>query len=229
MKTALRTTCVLIGLGVATAAAAEELRLGPVANWDGGVAEVALMEMEGSVVIGSISEDGMMSMILPAPESDEALPVSFIFGCDDEGKVDVSAPEATFSVTDLQLVRDGGDENLGDVGGFSSPEYGAAWMKAMGTGNTAKEQGSRYRLIYLSEPVSAKGRCVSEFLVDGVGSTPVMVVDEYDIDFTAGWQLLKTLTRDTVTSKENMTFPLDTLMQGLPLNAEEASWYFDPF
>jgi len=51
-----------------------------------------------------------------------------------------------------------------------------------------------------------------------------MQVVEYDVDFCADWQILKTLTRDTVTSNLGMTFPLDTVFQGVPLNADEVSW-----
>lgn len=60
------------------------------------------------------------------------------------------------------------------------------------------------------------------------GST-VMQVEEHDVDSDAGWQLLKTYTRDTVTSNLGVTSPLDTFLQGMLLNADEVSWYLVRF
>jgi hypothetical protein len=56
-----------------------------------------------------------------------------------------------------------------------------------------------------------------------------MQVEEHDVDFDAGWQLLKTYTRDTVTRNLGVTFPLDTFLQGVPLNADEVSWFLVRF
>jgi hypothetical protein len=63
---------------------------------------------------------------------------------------------------------------------------------------------------------------------NGAGSA-VMQVEENDVDLDARWQLLKTYTRDTVTSNLGVTFPLDRFMQGVPLDADEVSWYLAPF
>jgi hypothetical protein len=49
-------TCVLTGLSVASGAAAESLQLGPVNQRKSGSAEVAMIEMDGPVVVGSIGE-----------------------------------------------------------------------------------------------------------------------------------------------------------------------------
>lgn len=229
MKTALQMTLALTGLSVACGATAESLQLGPVTQWEGGTAEVAMIEMDGPVIVGSIGEDGVISVELPVPEGDNGRPFAEVFGCGGVGEVNVSSPEATFSVSDLALVRMADEELIGGLEAFSSQEYGAAWLQAMGSGNTPKEQGARYRLLYVSGPVSIKGTCSTEFWVDGGAGSAVMQVEEYDIDFDAGWQLLKTLTRDTVTSNLGMTFPLDTVVQGVPLDADEVSWYLAPF
>lgn len=229
MKTALQMTLALTALSVACGATAENLQLGPVTQWEGGTAEVAMIEMDGPVIVGSIGEDGVISVELPVPEGDNDRPFATVFGCGGVGEVNVSAPDATFSVSDLALVRMADEELIGGLEAFSSQEYGAAWLQAMGSGNTPKEQGARYRLLYVSGPVSIKGKCSTEFWVDGGPGSAVMQVEEYDVDFDAGWQLLKTLTRDTVTSNLGMTFPLDTVVQGVPLDADEVSWYLAPF
>ena len=57
----------------------------------------------------------------------------------------------------------------------------------------------------------------------------VMQVEEHDVDFDAGWQLLKTYTRDTVTSNLGVTSPLDTFLQSMLLNADEVSLYLVRF
>jgi hypothetical protein len=63
---------------------------------------------------------------------------------------------------------------------------------------------------------------------NGAGSE-VMQIDEHGVDIAACRQLLKTYARDTVTSNLGVTFPLDTFLQGMPLNADEVSWYRDRF
>jgi hypothetical protein len=200
-----------------------KLQLGPVIHWDGGPAEAAMMEMDRPVVVGSIGEDAMLSIDLPVPEVDEGRPFVAVFGCGGVGEVNVSAPEATFSVSELALVRMADEEYVGDVQAFSSPENGAAWLKARGSGDTPQELGARYRLMYVSEPVSINGTCSTEFWVDGGAGPAVMQVEEYDVDLDSGWQLLKTFTRDTVTSNLGVTFPLDSFLQGVPLDADEVS------
>jgi len=227
MKTALQMTLALTGLSVACGATAESLQLGPVTHWEGGTAEVAIIEMDGPLIVGSIGDDGLMTIDMPPAKGDDARPFVEVFGCG--GEVNVSAPEATFNVSELALVRMAEEEYIGDLEAFSSPEYGAAWKQAMGSGNTPQAQGARYRMLYVSEPVSIKGNCSTEFWVDGGAGTAVMLVEEYDVDFDAGWQLLKTYTRDTVTSNLGVTFPLDTFLQGVPLNADEVSWYLVRF
>lgn len=229
MKTALQMTLALTSATVASGAIAESLQLGPVTQWDGGSAEVAMIEMDGPVVVGSIGEDGILSIDLPAPEGDDGRPLAAVFGCGGLGEVNVSAPEATFNVSELALVRMVDEEYIGDLEAFSSPEYGAAWLQAMGSGSTPQAQGAHYRMLYVSEPVSIKGTCSTEFWVDGGAGRAVMQGEEYDVDFDAGWQLLKTYTRDTVTSNLGVTFPLDTFMQGVSLNADEVSLYLVPF
>jgi hypothetical protein len=86
MKTALQMTLALTGATVASGAIAESLQLGPLTQWDGGRAEVAMIEMDGPVVVGSIGEDGILSIDLPAPEGDDGRPLAAVFGCGGVGR-----------------------------------------------------------------------------------------------------------------------------------------------
>lgn len=61
----------------------------------------------------------------------------------------------------------------------------------------------------------------------GAGSA-VMQVEENDV-VDAGWQLLNTHAHEMVTSNLGVTFPLVTFLQGMPLNADEVSWYLVRF
>ena len=70
-----KSTLTQTGLGVAFGAPAENLQLRPVTHWDGGSAAVAMSEVDAPVIVGSIGEDGMLSIDLSAPQGTRGVPL----------------------------------------------------------------------------------------------------------------------------------------------------------
>ncbi len=228
MKTTMSAIATSVGLAMSGGVFAQDLSFGPVGNWDGGSAEVALMGMDGPEPVGSINADGMMTVALPA-SAEEGRPLADLFGCDTEGEVSIDPADAALTPSGLAVVNMAEEEFFGELLAFSSAEYGAAWLQAMGTGNSPEMPGATYRLVHVSAPVTVTGSCASDFLVDGGQGSAVKQVSEYEINFTAGWNLLKTDTHTSVTSKLGVTFPLHLSMESTAVTAAEVYWHLDAY
>lgn len=215
-----------VGLALSSSVFAQETQLGPVGNWQGSSADVALMSREGPEPVGGINDAGLVTVALPASD-EEGRPFASIFGCNTEGEVIISPADATFTPGGLAIVDMAGEEFFGELLAFSSAEYGVAWLDAMGQGSSPEMPGARYQLLHVSGPVTVTGRCEGDFWVDGGAGSAVKQVSEYDIKLTAGWNLLKTDTRSAVTSNLGVTFPLDTRMEGAAITSEEVYWHLD--
>lgn len=219
---------VAVGIALSSAALAETITIGPVGNWDGASAEVAIMGYDGPEPVGSIDSAGAVTVKLAA-SSEEGRLFSSVFGCNTEGEVSISPADAAFTPSGLAVVHMDEEEFLGELLAFSSAEYGEAWLEAMGRGSSPEMPGATYRLVYVPEPVTVTGRCAGDFWVDGGAGSAVKQVSEYDVNLTAGWNLLKTDTRSAVTSNLGVTFPLDTRIEGAAVTAEEVYWHVDSY
>lgn len=228
MTTGTHILAAVAGLVLSSGVLAQTVSIGPVGNWEGGSADVAKMGREGPEPIGRIDSSGLVSVELPA-NSEEGRPFASMFGCNDEGEVSISPADAAFTPSGLAVVRMDEEEFVGELLAFSSADYGAAWLQAMGRGSSPEMPGATYRLIHVSGPVTVTGRCAGDFWVDGGAGSPVKQVSEYDINLDAGWNLLKTDTRRAVTSKLGVTFPLDVRMESTTITAEEVYWHLDAY
>lgn len=228
MKTTISGIAISVGLAMSSSVFAQEISFGPVGDWEGGSADVALMGMDGPEPVGSINTDGMMTVALPA-SAEEGRALADLFGCSTEGEVSISPADAALTPSGLAIVKMAEEEFFGELLAFSSAEYGAAWLQAMGTGNSPEMPGATYRLVHVSGPVTVTGSCASDFWVDGGEGSAVKQVSEYAINFTAGWNLLKTDTRTSVTSNLGVTFPLDVRMENAAVTATEVYWHLDAY
>ena len=225
-----RTNAILAAfvLALSSGALAQNISLGPVGNWEDGSADVAIMGQDGPEPVGNIAGDGMITLALPA-NSEAGRPLADLFFCNTGGEVSISLADAALTPSGLAVVKMAEEEFIGELLAFSSAEYGTAWLRAMSSGSSPDMPGASYRLIYTADPVTVTGRCATDFLVDGGEGTAVKQVSDYDINFTAGWNLLKTDTSTTVTSKLGMTFPLDIRMESTPVTAAEVYWHLDAY
>jgi len=217
-----------VGLAFSSGVLAQDLSLGPVGNWEGGDAEVAIMGRDGPEPVGSINADGTVTVALPA-SSEEGRPFASLFGCDTEGEVGISPADATLTPSGLAIVKMAEEEFVGELLAFSSAEYGQAWLQAMGRGSSPEMAGATFRLVHVAGPVTVTGRCANDFWVDGGAGSAVKQVSEYQINLTAGWNLLKTDTRTTVTSDLGVTFPLEVHVEGAAVTAAEVYWHLDAY
>lgn len=217
-----------VGLTLGSGVLAQDTTFGPVGNWEGESAEVALMGREGPEPVGSIDGEGLVTIALPASAEQGRL-LADMFTCNSEGEVSISPADAAFTPGGLAVVDMVGEEFFGELVAFSSADYGEAWLDAMGNGSSPEMPGATYRLVHVSGPVTVTGRCAGDFWVDGGAGSAVKQVSEYEINFTAGWNLLKTDTRDTVTSALGVTFPLEVRMEGAAVNDGEVYWHLDDY
>lgn len=215
-------------LALSSAALAQTISLGPIGNWEGGSADVAIMSRDGPESAGNITGDGRVTLALPM-SSREGRPLADLFLCNTEGGVSITPADAALTPSGLAVVNMAEEEVIGELLAFSSAEYGTAWLQAMSSGSSPDMPGASYRLIYTADPVTVTGRCANDFLVDGGEGTAVKQVSDYDINFAAGWNLLKTDISTTVTSKLGMTFPLDLRMESTPVTAAEVYWHLDAY
>ena len=174
-------------------------------------------------IIGAIDEGGRVNVELPeGVEAGRAFSDSF--SCPYEGEISISAPDATFASLGLSVARVAEQEMIGELKAFSSPEYAKAWRAALGAGDNAPKGGSSYNLIYVSEPARIEGTCDHDLQIDGTGTAPVKIHTEYAMEFDAGWQLLETETRATVTSERGVTWATDSLMHSATLDSDGVHW-----
>jgi len=202
---------------------ANALEIGSIEDWESGEADIFIFNDEMPDIIGAIDDGGQVDVELPE-ELDAGRAFSDSFSCPYEGEVSISAPDATFSTLGLSVARVAEQEMIGELKAFSSPEYARAWRAALGAGDNAPKGGSSYNLIHVSEPVRIEGTCDHDLQIDGTGTAPVKIHTEYAMEFDAGWQLLETETRATVTSERGVTFAVDTRMGAEAPDSDRVDW-----
>lgn len=217
----------LMGLAVPAmlvCSAAKAVELGPIEDWEGGAADVVVFGAEKPEVVGKIDAQGRVEVELPEElESERTFADSF--SCPYEGDISISAPDATFATwSSLLIARMAQEELIGELKAFSSPAYAEAWRAALAAGDNSPEGGSSFNWIYVSEPVRVEGVCDVDFQIDGAGTAPVKRRTEYAMNFEAGWQLLESETRATVTSQSGVTWAVDTLMRGATQDSDRVMW-----
>ena len=203
--------------------AANAMEMGPVEGWESGSADIFVFNGEMPDIIGAIDDGGRVDVQLPEG-SEGGRAFSDSFSCPYEGEISISAPDATFSTLGLSVARVAEQEMIGELKAFSSPEYAKAWRAALGAGDNAPKGGSSYNLIYVSEPVRIEGTCDHDLQIDGTGTAPAKIHTEYAMEFDAGWQLLETETRATVTSERGVTFAVDTRMGAEAPDSDRVDW-----
>ncbi len=205
--------------------AANAMELGPVEGWESGEADIFFFNGDMPDIIGKIDAQGRVEVNLPEDTRTERFTEMFKCFRASEGEISISAPEATYSYgPTLEIARVAEQEYIGELVAFSSADYAREWRASMSAGDNAPKSGSKYNLIYVSEPVRIEGTCDGSMQIDGTGTAPVRMRNEYAIEFDAGWQFLGTETRATVTSSLGVTWATDSLMHSATLDSDGVHW-----
>lgn len=209
---------------VAPAVAAQVVELGPVDDWEAGAAEIIVFDSDAPTVIGQINAEGRVEVELPE-EIEPGRSFADSFSCAYEGEITISAPDAMFSMGPALLIaRVAEEEMLGELRAFSSSTYATEWRAALSAGDNAPEGGSSFAWIHVSEPVRVEGICEHDMQIDGSGTAPVKIRNEYAMDFDAGWQYLETEIRATVESSTGVTWATDSLMHTAARDSDRIDW-----
>lgn len=220
----MRYTKALLMVLIAPAVVAQVVELGPVDGWETGAADIIVFESDAPTVIGKIDVEGRVEVELPeGVEPGQTFADSF--SCPYEGEIAISAPDAMFSMGPALLIaRVAEEEMIGELRAFSSSTYATEWRAALSAGDNAPEGGSSFAWIYVSEPVRVEGICEYDMQIDGSGTAPVKIRNEYAMDFDAGWQYLETETRATVESSTGVTWATDSLMHTAARDSDRINW-----
>lgn len=189
--------------------------VGRVSPWGSGSADLMLLGADGPIAIGSIANDGMVTLNLPATVR-ATQPLGLVFGCNNSPEVSIDQPESRWIGTPsgIVVVRRAEQQPLGRL-------YPSTSARVAESLHDPTQQdtvpGRSYQWIYSASGGRIQGSCTS-----GSAST------SYAVQLQPGWTLIEWQVHSTAIDARGRRRSQHTSMRSLKGLPRDVVWTFLP-